>query len=227
VPSCHQKKPGKRLLRAASAFVLLSAAQLTSSSYIVHAQTPYTVTQNRVASAMQPNVSIDVDSSSSYVGSQRFILYGVAQAEQHLFVERRGGAVARFLWIQFEEYLPSSSSVYNYSRSPVFKRFGRDFHVDGALRKAPQTETRPESDGARARGLLREKGITLPEDVLYHRLVWLPTSRSEVMLIYMESLESQKLRLAELQSSAAADSALTRTLAAHRDRAFSAFRIRP
>jgi hypothetical protein len=175
-----------------SALVVLSAAALASSSYIVHAQTPYTVTQNRVASAMQRNISIDVDSSLSYVGSQRFILYGVAQAEQHLFVERRGGVVARFLWIQFEEYLPSSSSDYNYSRSPVFKRFGRDFHVDGALRKTPQTETRPESDGARARELLREKGITLPEDVLYHRLVWLPTPRSEVMLIYMERAWSRR-----------------------------------
>ena len=80
---------------------------------------------------------------------------------------------------------------------------------------------------ARLHALLREKGITLPEDVLYQRLVWLPTPRSEVMLIYMESLESQKLRLAELQGSATADSTLVRTLTAHRDRAFSAFRISP
>ena len=216
----HQRKA--RLHGALNACVLLIV-----STSVLHAQTPYTVAHNRVVSAMQPNIRIDVDSSLSYVGSQRFILYGVAQAEQHLFVERRGGAVTRFLWIQFEEYLPSSNAVYDYSRSPVFKRFGRDFHVDGALRKTPRTETRPESDGARARALLREKGITLPEDVLYHRLVWLPTPRSDVMLIYMESLESQKLRLAELQGSATADSTLTRALTAHRDRAFSAFRITP
>jgi hypothetical protein len=188
------------------------------------AQVPYTVEKNRVVSAMQPAIKIDVDPSLTYVGSQRFILFGVAQAEQHLFAERRDGAVARYLWIQFEEYLPSVNSTYNYSSSPVFRRDGRDWHVDGALRKTPQTETRPESDGARSRALLKEHGITLPEDVLYQRLVWLPTPRSELMLIYQESPESQKLRLADLQAS---DTTRARILSKQRERAFQAFKITP
>jgi hypothetical protein len=218
---------GQREISARLAAVTLAAALLLTCSALLSAQTPFTVEKNRVVSAMQPGMTLEVDSSLTYIGSQRFILYGVAQAEQHLFAERGGGAVTRFLWIQFEEYLPSVNATYNYSRSTVYKRFGRDWHVDGALRKTPQTETRPESDGARSRALLKQHGITLPEDVLYHRLVWLPTPRSELMFIYMESPESQKLRLAELQGTAVADSTLARVLAGHRERAFQAFRITP
>ncbi|HET7613749.1 MAG TPA: hypothetical protein VFK26_07460, partial [Gemmatimonadaceae bacterium] len=41
-----------------------------------------------------------------YVGSQVVNLYGVADAEQHVFVAGPPGKVERMYWIQFEHYLP-------------------------------------------------------------------------------------------------------------------------
>jgi hypothetical protein len=149
---------------------------------------PYTVANGRITSAMQPEIRLEYDTALTYLGSQRWILYNVAQAEQHLFVERGPEGARRFLWVQFEEYIPSSNGRYDYSRSAPLSAFGRELRVDKSLFRPPATEARPESDGAYARRLLREKGVTLPEQMLMERFIYLPdtTRRRELMVIYAE-----------------------------------------
>lgn len=98
------------------ALVLIAVSALAAPGGASAQQNPYSVTRNRIASAMQPNVHIDVDTALHYVGSQRGLLYDVAQAEQHLFVQRSPEGVERFLWVQFEEYIPSSNGRYDYSK---------------------------------------------------------------------------------------------------------------
>lgn len=151
---------------------------------------PYTATKGRVESAMQPQIRLDIDSALSYVGSQRWILYNVAQAEQHLYVQRSPTGVQRFLWIQFEEYIPSSNGKYDYSRSAPISAFGRELRTDKRFSTTPTTESRPESDGAYARRMLRDNGITLPTHMLYERFIYLPdsTGRRELMVIYAEEI---------------------------------------
>ena len=46
-----------------------------------------------------------MDPALEYLGSLEFVLYGVADAEQHLFAEIEGDRVRRLLWVQFEGYL--------------------------------------------------------------------------------------------------------------------------
>ena len=153
------------------------------------AQTPpYTVTNGRILSAMQPEIRLDVDTALHYVGSQRWILYNVAQAEQHLFVQRAADGVERFLWVQFEEYIPSSNGRYDYSKDSPVAAFGKELRTSKQLWNVPTTEARPESDGAYSRKLLRERGITLPPQMLYERFIYLPdtTRRRELMVIYAE-----------------------------------------
>ena len=126
------------------------------------------------------------------VGSQRWPLYGVAQAEQHLFVGHGATGVTRLLWIQFEEYLPSSNGRYDYSSDAPLTAFGRELRVSKRIIAMPATEARPESDGAYARRLLREHGVTLPAQVLYERFIFVPdtTRRRELMVIYAEDATS-------------------------------------
>ena len=207
----------------------LIVASLALASPELAAQTPpYTVTKGQVSSAMQPAIRLDIDTALTHVGSQRFILYGVAQAEQHLFVQRSGDGVKRFLWVQFEEYLPSSNGKYDYSKSPQISAFGRELRADKALWKVPTTEARPESDGARARALLREHGITLPPAMLYERFIFLPdtTRRREMMIIYAEDIRSVGLDVAQLEGSAEAKQKLDAALAGNEARALQTFRIR-
>jgi hypothetical protein len=172
-------------MRAFRSTILLALAFIGQAS----AQTPpYTVTNGRILSAMQPAIRLDIDTALHYVGSQRWILYNAAQAEQHLFVQRSPEGVERFLWVQFEEYIPSSNGRYDYSKDAPVSAFGRELRTSKQLWNVPTTEPRPESDGAYSRKLLREHGITLPPQMLYERFIYLPDTnrRRELMVIYAE-----------------------------------------
>ena len=62
-------------------------------------------------------VTVRVPAGAKYLGGERFNLYGVADAEVHLFAETDSqGGLARLYWIQFESYLPSRPELsYNYA----------------------------------------------------------------------------------------------------------------
>jgi hypothetical protein len=182
---------------------------------------PYTVANGRIESAMQPEIRLQYDTALTYIGSQRWILYNVAQAEQHLFVERGPTGARRFLWVQFEEYIPSSNGRYDYSRSAPLTAFGRELRVDKSLFTPPTTESRPESDGAYARRLLREHGVTLPEQMFMERFIYLPdtTRRRELMVIYAEDAKASA-GTAPLQGGM-----LATLLAEHERRGLQSFKI--
>ncbi|MEO8479060.1 MAG: hypothetical protein ABI542_05445 [Gemmatimonadota bacterium] len=175
-----------RTTALASAVVLAGAAPLAAQ------ETPFRVSQGHLTSAMQPGIQLTIDTSLSYVGSQRWILYDVAQAEQHLYVQRTAAGVRRFLWVQFEEYIPASNGRYDYSNDAPIAAFGRTWRVSPEIWDVPTTEKRPASDGAHARQLLRDHGITLPAQMIYERFIYLPdsTNRRELMVIYAEDAAS-------------------------------------
>lgn len=147
-----------------------------------------TIRGNTITSDTLPAISFVVDSGLTHLGRQRFVLYNVANADQFFFAELDGKQVKRFIWVQFEGYLPEVSHTYDYSRDSTTTMWGRTIYRNSTLRAMPVSETRPDSDGAKARDFLREKGLTLPPSMLYHRLVWLvdQPARNELMVIYME-----------------------------------------
>ena len=123
------------------------------------------------------------------------MLYNVANAEQHFFAELDGKRIKRFVWIQFEGYVPSSHGRYDYSADTTISLWNRPIFMNASFRGQPATEQRPESDGARRRPasihpipFLRERGLSFPSPMLYHRFVSVldKTSRNELMIIYME-----------------------------------------
>jgi hypothetical protein len=215
----------RALSKTVIACLIVTAGALPLAAQAV----PYSATKGRIVSAMQPQIRLDIDTSLTYVGSQRWILYNVAQAEQHLFVQQSPAGVRRFLWVQFEEYIPSSNGKYDYSKSTPISAFGRELRADKQLWKVPTTETRPESDGAYARKLLREHGITLPPHMLYERLIYLPdsTGRRELMVIYAEDVRAAGVDVSSLEVSPEAKARLDALLNEHERRALRAFTISP
>jgi hypothetical protein len=195
--------------------VTLPAGAVTAQSV------PYTVSQGVVASQMQPAISLKIDNALEYVGSQRWILYDVTQAEQHLFVQKSAAGVERFVWVQFEEYLPSVSARYDYSGDAPLTAFGKELRTSKMLWTIPTTEQRPASDGAHARQLLRDHGIVLPSKMLYERFIYLPdaTHRRELMIIYAERLSSSD------SAAAISPMGLDALLAASEKRALATFAI--
>jgi len=93
----------------------------------------------------------------------------------------------------------------------------------------PTTEARPESDGAHARQLLRDHGITLPAHMLYERFIYLPdsTRRRELMVIYAEDVRAVGVDVSALEGSPEATARLYALLDEHERRALRAFRISP
>jgi hypothetical protein len=143
-----------------------------------------------LVSARTPAVRIEIDPAFRYVGSQRFILYGVADAEQHFFVDAdRSGRIRRLYWIQFEGYLPSNRHRYRYKRTRTVAMAGMEFIAD-AWPRSTRAPTRPGSDGARARALLEKNGYSFPPELIAQRLVHLTDERrrDELMILYAEDL---------------------------------------
>jgi hypothetical protein len=176
-----------------------------------------------------PAVVMDLDSGLTYLGTQSFLLYGVARAEQHFFGELDGSRLKRLVWIQFEGYLPDNTHTYDYSEYPTVEVDGRPFHQNSAALRVPDTDRRPDSDGARARAFLRERGYTAGPDLLWQRLVWLldHPARNELMVIYMEDLADRGLTAADLQPGGPAGDRWPAMRADLLRRATAVFRLRP
>jgi hypothetical protein len=149
-----------------------------------------------------PAASLKFDTTFKYVGGQSFILYDVARAEQHFFVDAdEKGRIKRMYWVQFEGYLPSNKHTYRYKATKTVKVGGLEFIADASARNLKDSPGRPDSDGSRARAYLEKKGHRMAgDDVLTQRLVHLvdEEKRNELMVIYMEDLAEMKLTAKDL-----------------------------
>jgi hypothetical protein len=132
-------------------------------------------------------LDLTVQAPFTYVGGQRFILGGTADAEQHLFVVADSAKVVkRLYWIQIEEMLSSDSESYDYSADSVVSLDG--FSLPANFRTYTEAAN-PGSDRARAFDFVTARGYTIPMGGTRVRLVHLPETpaRREVMLVYFES----------------------------------------
>jgi hypothetical protein len=155
-----------------------------------------------LTSPEMPAVRMEFDKVFKYVGSHSFILYDVAHAEQHFFIDAdKEGRVKRMYWVQFEGYLPSNTHTYRYKANKTANIGGLEFVADANARNIKGNPGRPDSDGARARAFLESKGYRMAsDDVLSQRLVHLAddAKRNELMIIYMEDLNGMGLTAADL-----------------------------
>jgi hypothetical protein len=149
-----------------------------------------------------PAAALKFDKAFKHVGGQTFILYDVARAEQHFFVDAdETGRVKRLYWVQFEGYLPGNTHTYRYKATKTVKVGGLEFIADAWARNVKDSPGRPDSDGSRARAFLEKKGHRMAGDeVLAQRLVHLVDEkrRDELMVIYMEDLAAMKLTAKDL-----------------------------
>ena len=148
-----------------------------------------------------PKVKLKFDRGFKYAGTQSFVLYDVANAEQHFFVDASGdGRIKRLYWIQFEGYLPNNSHTYRYQPNKVVKIGHLEFIADAYARNIKNAPNRSGSDGSRAQEFLKSKGFTIGDEIIMQRLVHLTddTKRNELMIIYLEDLGAQGMTAAEL-----------------------------
>ena len=131
-----------------------------------------TVNGQVLTSTELPAVRLKFDKQFKYAVTQSFVLYDVANAEQHFFVDAdKDGRIRRLYWVQFEGYLPTNTHTYNYKSTKVVNIGGLDFIADAYPRNAKASPPRADSDGSRARTFLESKGYRMAtDDSLLQRL---------------------------------------------------------
>jgi hypothetical protein len=160
---------------------------LTSALALAQATTPErTVAGQTLRSVHTPAIQLTFNEVFKYAGGQRFILYNVADAEQHVFVDAMdGGRIRRMFWIQFEHYLPSNSETYRYKPNQTVRFGPAEFITD--VRPFGSSED-PDSDGGHLKSMLEHKGLHWPVNAVRARFIHLANAdrRSELMIIYVE-----------------------------------------
>ncbi|HKO35766.1 MAG TPA: hypothetical protein VJV21_04765 [Pyrinomonadaceae bacterium] len=161
-----------------------------------------------LTSTDMPAVKIEFAKAFKYIGAQSFVLYDVANAEQHFFVDAdQNGRMKRFYWVQFEGYLPTNTHSYNYKSPKVVNAGGLDFFADANARSLNGIPGRADSDSARARAFFEKKGLRmLGTELISQRLVHLvdQAKRNELMIIYVEDLTGTGLNAADLSEGGSA-----------------------
>ncbi|MGH9843021.1 MAG: hypothetical protein ACREEM_30145 [Blastocatellia bacterium] len=190
-------------LIAAVTLALAIGAHAVTIKQTPAAQPPTRTVKGRVLTSTQsPAVRLEFDPAFQYAGGHSFILYNVAHAEQHFFVEAdKEKRIKRLYWVQFEGYLPDNSHKYNYKVTKTVTLGGLEFIADAYARNTKANPGRPDSDGSRARAFLESKGYRMASDeTLSQRLVHLTdeSKRNELMMIYLEDLSSLKLTASDL-----------------------------
>ena len=134
-----------------------------------------------------PGISaIQVQRDYQYAGGQRFILKGVADAEQHAFAAvNASGAIERFYWFQFESLLPAAKGSYDYSSDERLPLAGLEWR---AQVRRYTTVPEPGGDQAALYKLFDARRWRQPLPALRARLVYVPNAdrRDELMIIYAE-----------------------------------------
>jgi hypothetical protein len=167
---------------------------------------PVAVVEAHSVTRAAEHIVVRVPKSATYVGSDRFDLYGVADAEMHVFVEADASKrVKKLYWIQFEHYWPSKPDLtHDYTGDRRTQQWGTTTWLRGGPSSTSGTP-RPGSDTEHARAILQRAGYTAPPEVMDLRMVQLLDDpkgtghgRDELMLIYSEDLAPSGKTLAEL-----------------------------
>ncbi|HEX5732072.1 MAG TPA: hypothetical protein VF131_04475 [Blastocatellia bacterium] len=177
----------------------------------VTAQQPSRTVKGQVLTSTEtPAVRLEFDKAFKYAGGHDFILYNVARAEQHFFVDAdKQGRIKRLYWVQFEGYLPDNTHTYQYKVNKSVNIGGFDFIADAYARNIKANPGRADSDGSRARAFLESKGFRWGSDeILSQRLVHLidEAKRNELMIIYAEDLTALGLTATDLATGGSAAS---------------------
>lgn len=188
----------------------LAAASQAPAHHGSAVQVPATpaarVEANRIVHPSE-GVTVTLPKSAAFIGSERFKLYDVADAEVHVFAEKdASNGLKKLYWVQFESYLPDAMTTgYNYAEGNARMML---WNTPTWVRAGPVStggRTRAGSDREHVIGILRRAGIGIPADVMNVRMVQLlddpqgtGKGKRELMIIYSEDLAPTGKTLAQL-----------------------------
>lgn len=199
-----------------------------------------TVQNNLLRSERKPEVQIRVTPVMIYAGGDVFEQNESTQVEQHLFVKTdREGRIVRLLWIQFAAFLeptPEPESGLSWDEDDEEDDYEEDeyleladlhfLHDAGLLNLDEDFVMRPNSRSAHAMRFLDGQGYRLSGDAMFDRLTWLDRDRrSELTILYSESLAPLALEAEDLEESGEAAAHWAALAEGLQDRALATFEV--
>jgi len=209
-------------------FFLVAVTMAMSISAVASPQAPSrSVRGSSVVSDRDPAVRISLPSDATFVGSYSWVLYGITNCRQFVFVQAdKQKNIERLYWIQFEAYVATMPKLHYEYDSPRHATLGgMDFYLDtwlsnyaggtpqppdlGQLKAALAKFGYPApaginsgSDSEHVFSIITAKGYRLPRKRIDVRFVHLPGSdrRKELMVIYSEKFEGSVPSHAQIQS---------------------------
>lgn len=175
-----------------------------------------TVTDNNLISEQKPDFRLQVAPDLVYAGATSSALEDDGQLEQHLFVDAESdGQITRLLWVQFAAFPEPTAepetglswdedTVEGDYEEDEWVEFGdlRFEHDSGLLNLDEDYVLRPSSRSAAAIRFLDGLGYRISGDAMFDRLTWLDKDlRSELTLMYSESLSPLALEAEDLEES--------------------------
>lgn len=142
-------------------------------------------------SSFEPPAVVSVPKDAHYLGSRRWVLYGYADCDLLVYVDKdANGVVTRLYWIQSEGYIvsrPELTHAGDYDKSRKLQIGGLGFHLDTWVRHRGDAAP-ANSDLEQVERLISENKLSLPADMAFVRWVHLPdqAQRKELMIIYAE-----------------------------------------
>jgi hypothetical protein len=185
------------MLRSTVLFLLVSTSLFAQTNQSMPLRR--SVQGQTIRSESAPALSLTFDPAFKHIGGDRFDLYGVADAELHLFVDADAQKnVRRYYWVQFEGYLPDNDETYKYDE-PIVNVSGLDFYVGAAVRKSGG-ELRAGSDSEHMVKLLTAQGYKMPALYIRERMVHMTdaSKRNELMIIYGEDAAPIGIKAADV-----------------------------
>lgn len=149
-----------------------------------------------LTSKNMPQLRLKFDKKFKFGGTQEFVLYDRAKAEQFFFIEAENKKIKRLYMIQFESFLPNIEGKYNYNEPQTVEFGGLKYFSNSE--NIPNVEMAlqavPDSDIAKAAKFLQDKGFILMKSLKYQRFVRVldDTKRSEFIMLYIEDAENGK-----------------------------------
>ncbi len=170
-----------------SLFVLAITAQQNTDK-------PNRAVKGRVlTSKSSPEIRLKFNKKFKFAGSQEFVLYERAKAEQYFFFEAENKIIKRLYMLQFESFLPEIDGKYDYNEPNSIEIGGIKYfsnsenipNVEAALKAVP------DSDIAKAAKFLQDKGFILMKSLKYQRFVRVldDSKRREFIVLYVEDAE--------------------------------------
>ncbi len=189
-------------------FVFVAVGWLSlqlSASAVLHAADTNSehqfVRDGVLISIKEPSLAIDVKDSFTFVGRHPFTIRDVAAGERFVFVDAVDDIIQRLFIVQFEGFLPGVDDIYRYDMSgnPVvanypFRSNGYAFDIVEAIAANPKAES------AATYPFLESKGYSVPDNWMMWRSLAIAdhARKKEIILFYVESVESTGLTLADL-----------------------------